>query len=535
MPEPAKAAEVAPRTSPWSPLRNRFYRSLWIAAVASNIGTWMHEVGASWLMTSLTSAPAWVAAVQAATSLPLFLLAVPSGVWADLFDRRRLLLLAQFWMLVAALTLGILALAHQVAPWSLLALTFALGLGAALSGPAWQAALPEVVPIAELPSAIALNSLGFNIARAFGPALGGVAIALAGPGAAFLANAVSFLAVVFVLLRWRRAPSQSQLPGEHFWSALRSGLRYVSFSPRMRTVLVRSAVFIVCASALWALLPLVVRFGLRRGPGGYGTLVACFGCGAVLGAANLQRARRLGMDRLAVGCTVIFAGALLVMAWSDQFMLVAAALFLAGGSWLTVLSSFNVSAQTALPAWVRARGLGVYLVAFYAAMTAGSTLWGAVATASEVRVALTAAAVCLLLGTAVVPYFRLRDIRGFDLSPSRHWPAPLLPVEPEPERGTVLVRVEYRIDPLRAREFRVAMRTLRRSRRRGGAIRWSLWVDAKDPGRYVESFVEETWLEHLRHHERVTALDRDIEARVLAFHLGSDPPAMEHWLSAEED
>ena len=530
MPTPLEAV----RSSPWAPLRNPFYRLLWTASVASNVGSWMHEVGAAWLMTSLATSPAWVAAVQAATSLPLFLLAVPAGVWADLFDRRRLLLAAQWWMLLAALSLGLLTLGQQVAPWSLLALTFALGLGAALSGPAWQAALPEVVAVGELPAAIALNSLGFNIARALGPALGGVAIALGGPGAAFLANAVSFLAVVFVLWRWRRAPAASHLPGEHFWSALRSGLRYVSFSPRMRTVLVRSASFIVSASALWALLPLVARFGLARGPGGFGALVACFGCGAVLGAANLQRARRIGMDRLAVICTVVFAGALLTMAWSSNFHVVALALFLAGGSWLTVLSSFNVSAQTALPAWVRARGLGVYLLAFYAAMAAGSALWGAVATATEVRWALCAAAGCLLVSLAVVPSFRLRDIRGFDLSPSRHWPAPLLPVEPEPEQGPVLVRVEYRIDPARAAEFRRAMRVLHRSRRRGGAIRWSLWVDAKDPARYIESFVEESWLEHLRHHERVTALDRDIEARARALHLGPEPPAMEHWLSPAE-
>jgi MFS family permease len=504
---------------------------LWIASVASNIGSWMHEVGASWLMTSLAGSPAWVAAVQAATSLPLFLLAVPSGVWADLFDRRRLLLLAQWWMLASALTLGILTLTRHVAPWSLLALTFSLGLGAALSGPAWQAALPEVVPITELPLAIALNSLGFNVARAVGPALGGVAIALGGSGAAFLANSVSFLAIVFVLLRWRRSEARSSLPGEHFLSALRSGVRYVSFSPRMRTVLVRSAVFVVSASALWALLPVVARFELASGPGGYGALVTCFGCGAVLGAANLQRARRLGMDRLAVGCTIVFAVALLTLAWSRNVYVVGLALFLAGGSWLTVLSSFNVSAQTALPAWVRARGLGVYLLAFYAAMAAGSSVWGAVATRYDVQTALAVAAGGLLLGIGVVPFFRLRDIRGFDLSPSRHWPAPLLPVEPEHDQGPVLVSVEYRIDPARAREFRAAMRVLRRSRRRGGAIRWSLWVDAKDSARHIESFVEESWLEHLRHHERVTALDRDIEARVRGFHLGPEPPAMQHWLS----
>ncbi len=387
------------------------------------------------------------------------------------------------------------------------------------------------MPLADLPAAIALNSLGFNIARAVGPALGGVAIALGGPGTAFLANAVSFLAIVFALWRWRRTHERSSLPGEHFLSALRSGVRYVSFSPRMRTVLVRSATFVVCASALWALLPVVARFRLGRGPGGYGALVTCFGCGAVLGAANLQRARRLGMDRLAAACTAVFAGALLTLAWSANFYVVAGALFLAGGSWLTVLSSFNVSAQTALPAWVRARGLGVYLLAFYAAMALGSSLWGAVATQADVRVALSLAAAGLVLGIAVVPFFRLRDIRGFDLAPSRHWPAPLLPVEPEPEQGPVMITVEYRVEPSRSAEFRETMRVLRRSRRRGGAIRWSLWVDAKDPGRYIESFVEESWLEHLRHHERVTALDRDIEARVRAFHLGPEPPAMQHWLS----
>lgn len=532
MSEPAKAASVS--SSPWAPLRHGFYRTLWAASVASNIGSWMHEVGASWLMTSLVRSPAWVAAVQAATSLPLFALAMPSGVWADLFDRRRLLLLAQWWMLLSALALGLLTVTHHVTPWILLALTASLGLGAALSGPAWQAALPEVVPMSDLPAAIALNSLGFNIARALGPALGGVAISFGGPGLAFLANAVSFLAVVFVLLRWRRVREPSALPTENFWSALRAGVRYVSFSPRMRTVLARSVVFVVCASALWALLPVVARFRLDRGPSGFGALVTAFGCGAVLGAANLQRARRLGMDRLAVLCTVVFAGALLTLAWSSNFYAIAVALFLAGGSWLTVLSSFNVSAQTALPGWVRARGLGVYLLGFYAAMAAGSSLWGALANRFHVHVALTAAAVALVAGSAIVPFFRLRDIRGFDLSPSRHWPAPLLPTEPEAEQGPVLVTVEYLIDPARAGEFRRAMRVLRRSRRRGGAIRWSLWVDAKDGAHHIESFVEESWLGHLRHRERVTALDRDIEGRVRAFHLGPEPPAMQHWLAVPE-
>jgi MFS family permease len=503
--------------------------------VVSNIGTWIQEVGAAWLMTSLAPSPLWVALVQTSASLPLFLLALPAGALADLLDRRRLLLAAQCWMLLAALTLAWLTLHGQATPLVLLACTMALGIGAAIAGPAWQASVPELVPSAELPAAVAINSLGFNIARSVGPALGGLALAFAGASAAFALNALSFLAVVWALFRWRRRPSPPDLPREDFLPALRSGLRYVGHSPSLQAVLVRGGLFVVCASALWALLPHVARFDLHLGPGGYALLVTCFGSGAVAGAANLARARRhFGAGRLALLGTVLFAATLATLAARPPFAVVAAALLLAGGAWLTVLSGLNVAAQLSLPGWVRARGLSVYLCVFYAAMVAGSTLWGALAARFGNPVALAVAGAGLLAGLFATGRFRLREGPALDLAPSRHWAAPLLAIDPEPERGPVLVTVEYRIDSARAAEFVAAMNRLRRSRRRGGAVRWALWVDAAEPGRYLESFVDASWLDYLRHQQRVTGLDREIELAARALHVGPVPPAVTHFLAAEE-
>lgn len=500
----------------------------------SNIGTWVHEVAASWLMTSLAPSPLWVALVQAAASLPLFVLALPSGVLADLLDRRRLLMAAQCWMVAATLTLTVLTLQGLATPVVLLACTVALGVGAALAGPAWQASVPELVGPADLPAAVAINSLGFNIARSVGPALGGLALATVGAGFAFGINSLSFLAVLWALQRWRRQRAVADLPGEQFVPALRSGIRYVGHSPSMQAVLVRGGLFVVCASALWALLPHVARFQLERGPSGYAALVTCFGTGAVLGASNLARARRrFGAGRLALAGTLAFAAALLVLAARPGFAVAAASLVVAGGAWLTVLSGFNVAAQLSLPSWVRARGLSVYLFVFYAAMAAGATIWGMVATRFGNSVALASAALGLLAGLGAAGRFRLREGPALDLAPSRHWAAPLLPLDPEPDRGPVLITVEYRIDPLRAPEFVEAMHRLRRSRKRGGALRWGLWTDAADPGRYVESFVDASWLDYLRHQHRVTGLDREIESAARALHLGPEPPAVTHFLAAE--
>lgn len=527
-------AEAPADQNPWSPLRRPVFRSIWLAAMVSNLGTWVHEVGAGWLMTSLTPSAALVALVQAAATLPMFLLALPAGVTADLVDRRKLLIVGQGWMAAVALALAATSLLDLVTPGLLLVLTAALAVGMALSAPAWQAITPELVGFAELPKAVALNSMGFNVARALGPALGGILLATLGSWANFAVNAVSFLGVLWVLARWQREPaaSPSLLPEERFVGALRLGVRWVRNSPRMKTVLLRGGLFVLPASSWWALLPLVARNELAVGPGGYGALVGAFGVGAVAAAWVLPTIRRrVSADALGLAASLVFAATLVALALAPNLGVAVAAAFAGGGAWLTVLSGYNVAAQSAVPGWVRARALSVYMLVFYGSLAAGSTIWGSVAEQTSVRTALGVAAGVLLVGL-VSALRRLGAVDPTRVAPSRHWPAPLVAAAPEPEGRPVLVTVAYRVDPTRAADFVAAMEVVGRSRRRAGSIRWGLWQDAADPWRWIESFVDESWIEYLRHHERLTALDADIEARAHAFHVGDGPPRLAHYVAS---
>jgi len=528
-PPPPSGSPSAP-PSALAPLRLPLFRALWLATVASNVGTWLQSVGAAWLMTGLSDSATLVALVQAASSLPMFLLSLPAGALADVLDRRRLLLGAQAWMLAVAAVLALATGLGRIGPWSLLALTFALGLGAAFTHPAWQAVVPELVPREELPRAVALNSVGFNLGRAAGPAAGGLIVAAAGPTANFALNAASFLVVLVVLWRWDRPGVESFLPAERFLGAMRTGLRYVRHSPGVLAVIARCAAFVLCGSALWALLPVVARDELGRGPTGYGFLLAAFGGGAVAGAFALPRLRgRSGStDGVVAVATVVFAAALAVLGWVREYALVAAALFAAGGAWLSLLSSLNVAVQTLVPSWVRARALSVYMLAFFGGLAGGSALWGGAAERWGVRAALTGAAAAMLVGLAATARVHLRSGEGLDLAPSRQWPAPIVRHSLEPERGPVLVTVRFRIDPARVEEFRLAMAERRRIRLRDGALQWGLFADSADPGRYTEVFLVRTWLEHLRQHERVTFADSEIDDRARAFHLGPGPPEVEH-------
>src|SRR5713226_3591302 len=477
-------------TSPWSPLAEPIFRALWIATVASNIGTWMQDVGESWLMVSLTTSPMLVALVETAGSLPVVLLALPAGALADVVDRRRLLLITQSWMLVSAAALGAFTLAGMVTPWLLLSLTFILGLGTAMNGPAWQAIIPELVPRDELPAAVTLVGVAINVSRAVGPAIGGLLVAAAGSGIVFLLNAVSFLGVMVVLYRWQPTPQRSTMPPEHILGAMRAGLRYVRHAPELLAALVRTAVFILCASALWALLPLQARLALGLGSFGYGVLLGCIGAGAVAGAAVLPKLReKVSNNLLVVGATVLFAGVIVVLAHVHIPAMAGAAMIFGGIAWIAVMSSFNTAAQTAAPAWARARALSIYTLVFMGGMAVGSAAWGAVAAHFGVTSALTYAALGLIIGIAASLRYVLIDGDDLNLAPCMCWPEPIVVVKPEPEQGPVLVQIEYRIDPDRAREFRRAMRDLRRVRRRDGATRWGLFRDAAEPGRFVESFL----------------------------------------------
>lgn len=388
----------------WAPLREPLFRSLWVAAVASYTGTWMQNVGAGWLMTQLTVSPLMVSLVQAAAAIPVFLVVLPAGALADMVDRRRLLLFTQSWMVVASAALGVLTLLHRMGPWTLLGFTFLLGLGAVMNDPAWQAITPEVVSPARHASAVALNSAGFNVARAVGPALGGLVVAAAGSGWSFLLNAASFFGVIFFLCKWRRAPHEA-LPAQRVRHAVLEGVRYVRGAPEVRSVLIRTGAFSVGATSLLALLPLICQ---PHGAQGYGFLLTCFGLGALMGAALLPRLRlRYSVDGLVAGATVVFAGMTLAAGQVHGFEWLCLVLFTAGAAWIGILACFNVVAQTMCPSWMRGRALSMYLLVLQGGMAIGSAVWGELASRQGVPAALAWSALAMVVGLTTIRRHRL--------------------------------------------------------------------------------------------------------------------------------
>ena len=526
---PAPPVEASPGA--WAPLRRPTFRAIWLGGLASNVGTWMQNVGAAWLMTSLAPTPLLVALVQAASSFPSFLLAIPAGALADVVDRRRLLLGSLAWLTASSALLTALAFADLVTPSALLALTFAIGVGSALVAPALLAVVPELVPREEIPSAVSLNGISMNLARAAGPALGGATVAAAGVGAAFLANALSYTGVIAAIARWRRPPREGRLPPEDLLGAMRAGLRYVRHSPPLQLVLVRVAVFVLPGSAVWALLPLYAREQLALGPAGYGLLLGFFGAGAVTAGVALPTLRTaLGAQRLTTVSALGFAAALLALGAAPSLPVAAPALAVAGAGWLAQLTTLSAAAQLVLPAWLRARGLSVYLLVLMGGMALGSAAWGAGAESLGVPRAFELAGAAVALSRLFVWRLRLPDGPGPDLAPAPRWPDPELGIAVDAERGPVLVTVAYEVDPADADDFARAMRALGRIRRRDGALRWGLWADTARPRIYLESFVVESWLEHLRQHERMTAADRAVQAQARVYHRGAAEPRVTHYI-----
>ncbi len=518
------------KISAWSPLRQPLFRALWIASVASNIGTWMQSVGAAWLMTILEPSPVMVALVQTASSLPFFLLALPAGALADIVDRRRLLLFTQIWMLAAAAVLGALTIAGVTTPWILLVFTFLLALGTAMNAPAWEAITSELVPRSDIKAAVALSGIGINVGRAVGPALGGFIVAFAGPGYVFLLNAASFVGVLVVLYRWNRPKHESVLPAERIMGAMRAGIRYIRHAPALQTVLIRIGIFILCSSAMWALLPLLARQEIGLDSLGYGVLLGFFGLGAILTASILPKVRQsISADFMVAGATVLFAAFIIALAYIRHFGLVSAAMVAGGAAWIALMSSFNAAAQAAAPSWVRARGLALYLLVFQGGMAIGTFLWGLLAEYIGIPSALQLAAIGLVIGLVIFARYRLKAQEELDLTPWVHWHEPLVAGKLHMEYGPVLVMLEYDIDAEHSREFTKAMRALRSVRMRDGAIRWGLFRDTANPGRFIETFIVESWVEHLRQHERITAADRVVEEHARAFHTGSTPPKVSHF------
>lgn len=524
---PAAGVPAADSTL-WAPLRRRAFRWLWAGMMISTVGTWMQVVGAQWLLVDAPNAAVLVSLVQAANTLPVMLLALPGGVLADSFDRRSLLLAVQVYFLTVASVLVVLTLAGQMNPPLLLALTFALGAGVAVQHPGWQSLIPELLPRSQVRSAARLHMISVNLGRSVGPAIAGVVIASAGVPFVFAINALTVAFFAVVLLCWRRPRAATEVR-ERFLPALRAGRRYVRHEPVVRRVMLRSLLFIVPAMALWGLLPLIASQRLLLGAAGFGALFGALGVGAVLGALVLGRVRtRLTTNQLVGAAGGVYAVAMGAIVLAPGFLAALALLVLAGLAWMAVFSSLNAELQLFLPAWVRARGLGLYLVVLTGSQAGGSLLWGLVADQvglAETLVMAAAVGLCGVLAGIALP---LPDTDKLDLQPAL-WPEVELAVDPAPQAGPIMVSIEYTVGPEQQATFLDAMPQLRLIRLRTGASRWEVYRDGARPERFVELFAVPSWDEHLRQHGgRVTAQDRAFERVVHA--LSDPPPRADHLL-----
>jgi len=500
------------------PLRLPRFRTLWLATLVSNLGWLIQSVGAAWLMTALVGTADMVALVQAAVQAPILCFSILAGVAADLVDRRRVLLAAQFLMLVVSLLLALSTALDAIGPWSLLLLTFLLGSGAALQGPAFQTVVREVVPIGALGAAVVLNGVSFNTARAFGPALGGAVVAWAGAQAAFLLNAVSYLPLTVALLLWKRPTEVDDLPRERVSGAVLGAFRYAAETPAIRAVLIRSALFAFAAAAALPLLPLVARDRLAGGAAEYGVLLGLFGLGAMASGFLVHPLReRYGAEPVSRALALLFAAGLLALAFGPGWPTVGLGLLACGAAWIGSFAGFNIAVQTSSAFWVQARTFALYQTVMFGAMTLGSWCWGVVAARAGVPAALAIAALVLALQPLVARLRPLPSASGRDLGPARRVPEPAPALAFDPEEGPVLVQTEYRVRPEDAAAFVAAMDELGHIRKRNGALRWRLFQDADDPEHWVETYVVADWVEHRRLARRTTEADRVAEAKAAGF------------------
>ncbi|MCK7594063.1 MFS transporter [Pseudomarimonas salicorniae] len=516
---------MEPRSAALAPFRLPVFRNIWLASLLSSFGGVIQSVGAAWLMLELTRQADMVALVQTSVALPIVLLALLGGAVADSWDRRRVMLAAQAFMLLVSVALAVCAGLGWISPWLLLLFTFLIGCGNSFNAPAWQALVQDMVPRQQLPSAVSLNSMGFNLARSLGPALGGAIVALVGAAAAFAVNALSYLGLIGVLARWRPVDEPRLLPREPLLSAMGAGVRYVRLSPAIRTVLLRSLTFGLGASAALALLPTIASRLVGGGALDYGLLLGAFGIGAVLaalGSANLRD--RMSTESLVRVATLGFALALVMAAGSAALWLCALAMLVAGAGWVLALSTFNVAVQLAAPRWVVARALSLYQMAAFGGLAGGSWLWGGVAEGQGLPVALAGAAVTLVLSALLGLLLPLEQTGQRNLDPLRQFREPATEVPVQPRTGPVVVTVEWIIEEADIVPFLHAMSERRRIRRRDGAHQWALLRDLNDPRLWIERFKTATWMDYLRHSSRITRDDADVPERLRALHRGEGPP-----------
>jgi MFS family permease len=533
MPEhPTETSAARPSddsTSAFAPLRHPVFRMLWITWMAANTSMWMNDVAGAWLMTSLAPTPLWVALVQSASTLPVFLLGLPSGALADILDRRRYFMVTQFWVAGISSIICITVMMGWMTAPLLLALTFANGVGLAMRWPVFAAIVPELVPRPQLPAALALNGVAMNASRIIGPLVAGAIIASAGSAWVFALNAALSMTAGFIIMRWRREHKVSPLGRERLGSAMRVGVQYVWQSGRMRAVLLRISLFFLHSTALLALLPLVARSLPGGQAGTFTLLLAAMGVGAIMAALQMPAIRKLlPLQTLLLTGTVLQAIAALAVAFAPSIYVAVPAMFFAGVAWISVANSLTVAAQMALPDWVRARGMSIYQMALMGSTAVGAALWGQVATWTSIPESLAIASVSSMVLMALAQ--RLVADRGIeeDLTPSRALKAPQ--AEAPARAGKIQVNIEYRIDPARLAEFMELMQESRRSRMSQGALDWQVLHDMYDPGRVVEQITDESWTEHLRRFDRVTAADVQLRDRKLAFHIAEEPPRVRRFV-----
>jgi MFS family permease len=529
-----KNLELPDSSTLWQPLRVPTFRNLLVADVVSDVGTFMQNVGAAWLMVSLGAGPIYVALTQTAASLPYFLFALPAGSAGDIFDRRKLVLAAESWMMGVALLLAVLTIAGFMSPWLLLLLTFALSAGDAFEIPTWRAILPELVPKRDLAAASALNGIEFNLARAVGPALAGALIAAAGVATAFVANVASFVGVILVVAKWKRPTRKRTTPPETLTGATVAAIRYVRHSPAILLVLFRTGVVLFLSSAIFALLPTLAR-SVSASAVSYGLLLGCFGAGAIAGGLIMQAARtRWSTEAIVSAGTAIFGLAIVATAGLHRLSTLAPVMLIGGAAWVIFISIINALVQNLAPDWVRARVLAIFILVYQGSFALGSAVWGVVAQRAGIRVALVSAGIATI-GTLVFLLFAKLPASTADLSPWNHWRMPVVVKEVvkelgvDAEQGPVLVTIEYNVVPERTAEFVDAIHEYGRIRRRDGAYWWGIFRDTEVADRYLETFLVNSWAEHLRQHERQTQADGELEGRINGYLAGE--PAVRHLIS----
>jgi MFS family permease len=511
--------------SPLAPLRHPNFRLIWTATLVSNLGSLIQGVGAAWKMAELTPSEGMVALVQASTTLPIMVLAVMAGAFADNFDRRRVMLAAQSFMFVVSILLSIAAWFDLLGPWSLLCFTFLLGLGSAMHLPSWQASMRDLVPREDLAAAITLNSMSFNLMRSVGPALGGLIVASAGAPAAFALNAVSYLAVIYALLTWGHRPEERSLPAERLGSAIWAGLRYVTLSPNLVRVMTRAFLFGVAAVAVMALLPVVTRDRMGGDATIFGMMLGVFGLGAIGGALASPTVRRIAtIETIVAGSFLAFAAGAVILGAATHPWMAVPGLLIAGAAWVLALSHFNVSTQLATPRWVVGRALAIYQTMAFGGMAVGAWIWGALSESVSVPAALYSAAGVMVVGAVLGRVMPMPGLNDVNLDPANRFNAPALRLDLRARSGPIMVMIDWEISPARTDEFLVLMADRRVIRRRDGARQWVLLRDLENPDIWVESYHVATWVEYLRHNQRRTQADSVNGDRLLALHRGPERP-----------